>query len=166
MNRQSWIGSLGVLIMVLALVAGCGDRDEKRMTQALAKFGPSMDAARKEQAILPIPANAGCQLADETSLRWMSGDADASHMEKTVVFDKGITVPVSETDRVRSPKGMLTVETTYGADGKTIAQQVFKMDDKEMAAAQGKALLKDIMNKDTNRPAPAAPAIEEVLRNK
>jgi hypothetical protein len=61
---------------------------------------------------------------------------------------------------------MLTVETTYGADGKTIAQQVFKMDDKELAAAQGKVLLKEIMNKDATRPAPAAPAIEEVLRNK
>lgn len=164
MKKSSLISWLGMAIMVLALISGCGG-PEKRFNQAAEKFGPAMDAARKDLGILPIPANAGASLADETTLAWMSGDAEACHMVKRLVFDKGISVPISETDQVRCPDGMMTVETTYSADGKSVSKQVFKINRQEMPAEKAKGILKEVMAKDATRVI-APPPVEDVNRNK
>ena len=167
MKKSSLLGFVGSAILVLALLTGCSSA-ERRAAKAVAKFGPSMDPLRSELSLLPVPANALCafpQGPEGNAASWSTGDADASHMVKTVVYDKDITVIVSELDRVRCPAGMLTIETTYGADGKSVSKQIFKVNDKEMAADKAKALLKEIMTKDAAR-VPAPPAVEEVNQKK
>lgn len=162
MSRLSW---MGLVLMGAMLVAGCGDPNEKRLVKARETFGPAMDPQRASLSILPVPTNAICMLDGPNSASWTTGDADAYHMAKTVAFDAKITLPISETDTLRAPKGLLTIETTYNPDGKSVSKQTFKVDGKELAAETGKAFLKTIMDKEAARK-PAAQAVEEVVQKK
>lgn len=162
MSRQSW---MGWVFMGAMLVAGCGDPNEKRLVKARETFGPAMDAQRTSLSILPIPANAMCMLDGPNSASWTTGDAEAYHMAKTVAFDAKITTPVSETDTLRAPKGLLTIETTYSPDGKSVSKQIFKVDGKELKVEAGKAFLKTILEKEAARK-PVQQAVEEVVQKK
>ena len=81
-------------------MAGCGGKLDSADQKAVKTLGASRDPLRRQLHILPLPESAVVQSALSNSIRWVSGDGQAAHCAKTVVYHPDTVIPQSETDMI------------------------------------------------------------------